>query len=191
MKKYILQSIRLTLVLMVLLCVIYPLVIGFAGKFSKGEGGGEKITREGKVVGYALIGQSFTNPEYFWGRPSAVGYNATGSGGSNKGPSNPDYLKDVASRIDTLLKYHPGLNRSDIPADLVTASGSGLDPNISPEGASIQIKRVASYRKLNEKQVKYLIEQNTQKPLLGLFGPASVNVLKLNLVLDEAGGNGK
>ena len=189
MKKYILQSIRLTLVLMILLCVIYPLAIAFAGKFSKGEGGGEKITRDGKVVGYALIGQSFTNPEYFWGRPSAAGYNAAGSAGSNKGPSNPDYLKDVASRIDTLLKYHPGLNRSDIPADLVTASGSGLDPNISVEAANIQVKRVATYRKLDEKQVRGLVEQHTQKPLLGLFGPASVNVLKLNLALEGAGGN--
>ncbi len=186
MKKYILQSIRLTLVLMVLLCVIYPLAIAFAGKFSKGGGGGEKVTRDGKIVGYALIGQSFTNPEYFWGRPSAVGYNAAGSAGSNKGPSNPDYLKDVEGRIDTLLKYHPGLKRSDIPADLVTASGSGLDPNISMDAANIQIQRVAAYRRLDEKQVRDLVEQNTQKPLLGLFGPASVNLLKLNLALDGA-----
>jgi len=192
MKKYILQSIRLTLVLMVLLCVIYPLAIAFVGKLSKGEGSGEKVTRDGKVVGYALIGQSFTNPEYFWGRPSAVGYNAAGSAGSNKGPSNPDYLKDVAGRIDTLLKYHPGLKRSDIPADLVTASGSGLDPNISVEAANIQIQRVAAYRKLDEKQVRKLVEQNTQKPLLGLFGPASINVLQLNLALGSGGkGNGE
>lgn len=191
MKKYILQSIRLTLVLMVLLCVIYPLAIALAGKLSKGGGGGEKVIRDGKVVGYALIGQSFTNPEYFWGRPSAVGYNAAGSAGSNKGPSNPDYLKEVSGRIDTLLKYHSYLKRSDIPADMVTASGSGLDPNISPEGASIQIKRVASYRKLNEKQVEDLVEQNTERPLLGLFGPASVNVLKLNRALDREKGNGE
>lgn len=189
MKKYILQSIRLTLVLMVLLCIIYPLAIAFAGKFSRGEGGGEKVTRDGKVVGYALIGQSFTNPEYFWGRPSAVGYNAAGSAGSNNGPSNPDYLKDVENRIDTLLKYHPGLNRSDIPADLVTASGSGLDPDISVDAANIQIKRVAAYRKVDEKQLKDLIERNTQKPLLGLFGPASVNVLRLNLELERGMGN--
>src|SRR5665647_537063 len=129
MKKYILQSIRLTLVLMVLLCVLYPLAIALAGKFSKGNGGGEKIIRNGKTVGYALLGQSFTKPQYFWGRPSAVAYNAAGSAGSNKGPSNPDYLKDVSNRIDTLLKYHPYLKRADIPVDLVTASGSGLDPN--------------------------------------------------------------
>src|SRR6201991_85911 len=140
MKKYILQSIRLTLVLMVLLCVIYPLAVAFTGKFSKGEGSGEKVIKNGKVVGYALLGQSFTKPEYFWGRPSAVSYNAAGSAGSNKGPSNPDYLKDVKSRMDTLLKYHPYLKPSDIPAEMVTASGSGLDPDISPEAAKIQIK---------------------------------------------------
>ena len=90
MKQYIIQSIRLTVVLMVLLCVIYPLIVAFAGSFSAGEGGGEKIVRNGKVVGYALLGQSFSRPDYFWGRPSAVGYNAGGAAGSNKGPSNPD-----------------------------------------------------------------------------------------------------
>jgi K+-transporting ATPase ATPase C chain len=185
MKKYIIQSIRLTVVLMVLLCVIYPLLVAFAGKFSKGEGGGEKLTKNGKVIGYALIGQSFTKPEYFWGRPSAVDYNAAGSAGSNKGPSNPDYLQQVSDRIDTLLKYNPAIKKADIPADMVTASGSGLDPNISEQGAIIQIKRVAAYRKLDERKVTELVVANTQAPLLGLFGPSSVNVLKLNLALDE------
>lgn len=185
MKQYILQSIRLTAVMMVLLCVIYPLIVAFAGGFSKGKGGGEKITKNGKVVGYALLGQSFTKPEYFWGRPSAVGYNAAGSAGSNKGPSNPDYLQQVSDRIDTLLKYNPSLKKTDIPADMVTASGSGLDPNISEQGAIIQIKRIAVARQLDEKTVAELVVKNTQGPLLGLFGPTSVNVLKLNLALDE------
>jgi K+-transporting ATPase ATPase C chain len=185
MKKYIIQSIRLTVVLMVLLCVIYPLLVAFAGKFSKGEGGGEKLVKNGKVVGYALIGQSFTKPEYFWGRPSAVGYNAAGSAGSNKGPSNTDYLQQVSDRIDTLLKYNPAIKKADIPADMVTASGSGLDPNISEQGAIIQIKRIAAFRKLDERKVAELVVANTQKPLFGLFGPSSVNVLKLNLALDE------
>lgn len=185
MKKYILQSIRLTAVLMVLLCVVYPLIVAFAGGFSKGSGGGEKLIKNRKVVGYALLGQSFTKPEYFWGRPSAVGYNAAGSGGSNKGPSNPDYLQQVSDRIDTLLKYNPSLRKADIPADMVTASGSGLDPNISEQGAIIQIKRIAALRKLDEKTVAALVVKNTQGPLLGLFGPTSVNVLKLNLALDE------
>ena len=185
MKKYIIQSIRLTLVLIVLLCIIYPISIALAGKLSKGNGGGEKVTKNGKTVGYAALGQSFTKPEYFWGRPSAVAYNAAGSGGSNKGPSNPDYLKEVSSRIDTLLKYNPGLKKSEIPADMVTASGSGLDPNISEQGAAIQIARVAKARKIDEKKVKELVAMNTLKPLLGLFGPSSVNVLRLNLALDN------
>ncbi|TKC07228.1 potassium-transporting ATPase subunit KdpC [Pedobacter frigoris] len=184
MKKYILQSIRLTAVLMVLLCVVYPLVVAFAGGFSKGKGGGEKLTKNGKVVGYALLGQSFTKPEYFWGRPSAVGYNAAGSGGSNKGPSNPDYLQQVSDRIDTLLKYNQTIKKADIPADMVTASGSGLDPNISEQGAIIQIKRIAAVRQLDERTVAELVVKNTQGPLLGMFGPTSVNVLKLNLALD-------
>lgn len=185
MKKYIIQSLRLTGVLMVLLCVIYPLTIAYVGKFSPGEGSGEKVIKNGKVVGYALIGQSFTKPEYFWGRPSAVTYNAAGSGGSNKGPSNPDYLKDVAGRIDTLLKYHPYLKKSDIPADMVTASGSGLDPDISETAAIMQIKRVAAYRKLDERLVAEAVVKNTEGPLFGLFGPSKVNVLKLNVALDE------
>lgn len=170
---------------MVLLCVVYPLIVAFAGKFSEGKGGGEKITKDGKVVGYALLGQSFTNPEYFWGRPSAVDYNAAGSAGSNKGPSNPDYLQQVSDRVDTLLKYHPSIKKSDIPADMVTASGSGLDPDISVQGARIQVKRIAAYRNLDEKVVADLVVQNTQGPLWGLFGPSSVNVLKLNLALDQ------
>lgn len=185
MKKYIIQSIRLTLVLIVLLCVIYPISIALASKFSKGNGGGEKIIKNGKTIGYALLGQSFNKPEYFWGRPSAVAYNAAGSAGSNKGPSNPDYLKEVQSRIDTLLKYNPGLKKSEIPADMVTASGSGLDPNISEQGAAIQIARVARIRKLDEQKVKELVAMNTIKPLMGLFGPSSVNVLRLNLALDN------
>ncbi|WP_316831962.1 K(+)-transporting ATPase subunit C [Pedobacter aquatilis] len=185
MKKYIMQSIRLTVVLVVLLCAIYPLSVAFVARFSKGGGDGEKVMKNGKVVGYALLGQSFTRPEYFWGRPSANGYNAAGSGGSNKGPSNPDYLKEVQSRIDTLLKYNPGLQKSDIPADMVTASGSGLDPNISEQGAVIQVRRVAEARKISTQKVKELVAMNTQKPLLGLFGPSSVDVLKLNLALDN------
>lgn len=180
--KTLIQSIRLTLVLTVLLCVIYPAIIALAAKASKGKGDGEKITVNGKVVGYAAIGQSFTKPQYFWGRPSAVAYNAAGSAGSNKGPSNPDYLKEVSNRVDTLLKYHPYLKRADIPADMVTASGSGLDPDISPAAAKIQVKRVAQFRKIDEQKIAALVESHTERPM---FGPAKVNVLKLNVALDE------
>jgi len=185
MNSNILKAIRITLVLTVLLCVIYPLVIAGVGKLSKGKGDGETIVVNGKVVGYANVGQSFTQPKYFWGRPSAAGYNAAGSAGSNKGPSNPDYMKDVAGRIDTLLKYHPYLKREDIPAEMVTASGSGLDPDISPAAAKMQIKRVAQYRNLDEAKVAALVDKHTEQPLAGLFGPAKVNVLKLNVALDE------
>ncbi|MEE1944766.1 K(+)-transporting ATPase subunit C [Pedobacter sp. KR3-3] len=183
--KTLIQSIRLTLVLLVLLCVFYPLSIAIAGKLSKGQGGGEKITKNGKVMGYALLGQSFTKPEYFWSRPSAVGYSAAGSGGSNKGPSNPDYLQAVQARIDTLLKYNPSLQKSDIPADMVTASGSGLDPDISEQGAIIQIKRIATYRKIDERKIAELVVKHTEQPFLGLFGPKKINVLELNLALDQ------
>lgn len=181
MKTFI-QALRLTLVLTVLLCIIYPSIIAFAGKTAKGKGDGETITVNGKVVGYAAIGQKFDQPQYFWGRPSAVGYNAGGSGGSNKGPGNPDYLKDVANRVDTLLKYHPHLKRNDIPADMVTASGSGLDPDISPTAAQVQVKRVAQFRKLNEQKVVTLLKNSIERPFLG---PAKVNVLKLNVALDQ------
>lgn len=185
MKKYIIPSLRLTGVLLVLLCVIYPLLIAFAGYFFEGKGSGEKIFENGRKAGYALIGQSFSRPEYFWGRPSAANYNAAGSAGSNKGPSNPEYLKEIQNRIDTLLKYHPGLDKFEIPADMVTASGSGLDPDISEQGALMQVRRVAMYRHLDERKVAELVSANTQRPLFGLFGPSSVNVLKLNLALND------
>lgn len=185
MKKYLIQSIRLTAVLMVLLCVIYPLVVAFAGSFSAGGGSGEKITRNGKVIGYTQLGQSFTRPEYFWGRPSGTGYQADGSAGSNKGPSNAAYLQQVSQRIAVLLESNPGLKKADIPADLVTASGSGLDPDLSVQGAAIQIRRVAVRRGLEEKTVTALVARSTKKPFLGLFGPSRVNVLQLNLALDQ------
>jgi len=185
MNSNFIKAIRLTFVLMVLLCIIYPVIIAFAGRFSKGGGNGETVTVNGKVVGYANIGQKFDQPKYFWGRPSAVAYNAAGSAGSNKGPSNPVYLKEVSNRVDTLLKYHPYLKRSDIPAEMVTASGSGLDPDISPEAAKFQIERVALYHHLNETEVAALVEKHTEKPLFGLFGPSKVNVLKLNIALDS------
>lgn len=185
MKKYFFQSLRLTLVMLVLVCVIYPLVVAFVARFSEGKGDGVAVFENGRKVGYANIGQMFTRQEYFWGRPSAVGYNAAGSAGSNKGPSNTDYLKEVNNRIDTLLKYNPGLKRGDIPADMVTASGSGLDPDISVQAARIQIPRVARARNISPGQVEELVDQATTSPFLNLFGPSRVNVLKLNIALDN------
>lgn len=184
MKKYILPSIKLTLVFVVICSVIYPLFIAAVGRLTPGQGRGKTVEANGKIVGYANIGQRFTDDKYFWSRPSAVAYNAAGSGGSNKGPSNPDYLKDVQAHIDTFLVHNPGVKKEDIPAELVTYSGSGLDPDLSPAAAFIQVKRVAAARKLPEDKVRELVESHIQEPLLGLFGPPKVNVLSLNVALD-------
>lgn len=185
MKKYLLPSLRLTLVLLVLLCVIYPLFIAAVAKMAPGGGDGVTVTYKGKVVGYENIGQGFKSDKYFQPRPSAVNYNAAGSGASNKGPTNPDYLKSVQAAIDTFMVHNPGVNKADIPAELVTASGSGLDPDLSPEGARIQVKRIARLRNISEQDLNKLVDEHTEKPLLGMLGPAKVNVLKLNIALDE------
>jgi K+-transporting ATPase ATPase C chain len=186
MKTYLLPCLKLTIALLVLLAVIYPLAIAGIGKFTPGNGNGVTVQYKGKTVGYAIIGQKFTQDKYFWSRPSAVDYNAAGSGGSNKGPSNPDYLnKDVKERIDTFLKHNPGVLKAQIPAELVTASGSGLDPDLSPAGAKIQAERIAKIRGLSNQRLLALIDAHTEGPWLGLFGPVKVNVLKLNVALDE------
>jgi K+-transporting ATPase ATPase C chain len=185
MKKYLLPSLRLTLVLLILLCVAYPLFIALVGKITPGGGKGVKVYRNGKVIGYENIGQGFKSDKYFQPRPSAVGYNAAGSGASNFGPTNPDYLKKVQAAIDTFMVHNPGVNKSDIPAELVTASGSGLDPDLTPQGAKIQVKRIARLRNIPEDNLLKLVDEHTEKPLLGLFGPSKVNVLKLNIALDD------
>jgi len=185
MKKYLLISLKLTVVLLIICSVLYPLLILAVGKLTPGGGKGKTIIVNGKVVGYELIGQKFTDDKYFWGRPSAADYNAAGSSGSNKGPSNPEYLKQVQDRIDSFLVHNPGIKEEEIPADLVTASGSGEDPDISPAGAYVQVKRVASTRKISEDKIKVLVDQHVEKPFLGFMGPEKVNVLKLNIALDE------
>ncbi|ANE50087.1 K(+)-transporting ATPase subunit C [Flavisolibacter tropicus] len=182
MKKYLLPSIKLTLVMLVLCCGIYFLLVASVGKLTPGNGGGEKLRVNEKVVGYANIGQKFTEDRYFWGRPSAVDYNATGSAGSNKGPSNTDYIKMVQDRIDTFLVHNPSVTKEQIPAEMVTASGSGLDPNISPASAYIQVKRVAKARGLQEDKIAALVDQHIKK---NPIGPDVINVLKLNIALDE------
>jgi potassium-transporting ATPase KdpC subunit len=189
MRKYILISLKLTLVMIVICSVVYPLIVAAAGWITPGRGNGETVEYNGKVVGYANIGQKFTADKYFWSRPSAVGYNAAGSGGSNKGPSNPDYLKDVQAHIDTFLAHNPGVKKEDIPAELVTYSGSGLDPDLSPAGAKIQAGRIAVVRHLSEDKVNALVDRYTQRPLWGIFGPAKVNVLRLNIALDNGEAN--
>jgi len=185
MKKNLLPSLILTLVFVIILGGLYPLLIAGISKFAPGGGKGETLTVNGKVVGYANEGQKFTLDKYFWGRPSAVGYNAAGSGGSNKAPSDSAYLKGVEAAIDTFLVHNPTVTKMDVPADLVTASGSGLDPDISVQGALVQVNRVAKVRNLAPEQVLALVNSHIEKPLLGLFGPEKINVLKLNIALDE------
>ena len=186
MKQHIIPAIRLTLVTIIFFCVVYTVGIWVIAQAAPAHGNGETITVNGKVVGYALEGQSFTQDKYFWSRPSAVNYNGAGSGGSNKGPTNPDYLKDVQTRIDSFLLHNPSVKKEDIPAELVTASGSGLDPDISAAGAYIQIARIAKTRNISEEKLKALVNQHIEKPLLGLFGPEKINVLKLNIELDKS-----
>ena len=185
MKTFFLQSLKITIILIVLMGGVYPLLIAVIGKLAPGGGDGEVVTLNGKVVGYANVGQKFTKDEYFWSRPSAADYKADASAGSNKGPSNLDHLKDVEARIQNFLKHNPDVTRNEIPAELVTASGSGLDPDLSPTGAKIQIARIAKLRNLNAQRLADLVNSHTEQPLLGLFGPAKVNVLKLNVALDE------
>jgi K+-transporting ATPase ATPase C chain len=185
MKQNILPAIRLTLICMAFFMGIYSLAILAAAQLAPGKGKGETVSMNNKIVGWKLLGEKFTDDKYFGSRPSAVDYNAAGSGGSNKGPTNPDYLKQVQSRIDSFLVHNPGISKQDIPSDLMTASGSGLDPDISVDGAYVQVKRIAAVRNSAEEKIKRLVDQHVEKPLLGLFGTGRVNVLQLNIDLDK------
>ncbi|MEN5160220.1 potassium-transporting ATPase subunit KdpC [Achromobacter spanius] len=169
----------------------YPfLTTGIASAVFPHQAAGSLIEQDGKVVGSALIGQSFTSPQYFWGRPSATApmpYNAAASGGSNLGPRNPALAEAVQARIAALKAADPD-NAAPIPADLVTASGSGLDPHISPAAAAYQADRVARARNLPRSEVDALIQAHTATPWLGVLGSPAVNVLTLNLALDKLRG---
>lgn len=169
------------------ICYIFVLWI-FAQVAGPNKGNAEVLELNGKVVGAANVGQNFTEDIYFWGRPSCAGdgYDASSSAGSNKGPSNEEYLSEIKARIDTFLVHHPYLTREEVPAEMVTASASGLDPDISPKAAYAQVQRVAQARGLSPESVMALVNANTEGPLLGLFGPEKVNVLKLNIALEKA-----
>lgn len=185
MKQNILPAIRLTIVCMVFFMGGYTLIVWLTAQSAPGKGKGEATTANNRTVGWKLLGQKFTGDKYFWSRPSAVDYHADGSGGSNKGPTNPGYLKTVEDRIDTFLVHNPGIQKKEIPSDLVTASGSGLDPHISVQGAYVQVKRVAVARNIPEQNLKELVTKHIDDPLFGLFGTERVNVLKLNIDLDK------
>jgi K+-transporting ATPase ATPase C chain len=213
MKNNLLPSIILTLCCISLFCGVYTVAMLGIAQLAPNGGRGEIIIvstdttprvgttthRVGTTIHrvdtmprvatrkyyYTNIGQKFTDDKYFWSRPSAVDYNSAGSGGSNKGPTNPEYLALVQSRIDTFLAHNPGVKKSEIPSELVTASGSGQDPNLSPQGAMVQVSRIAKTRNIQEEKLFALINEHIEKPLLNLFGTTKVNVLKLNLALDN------
>ncbi|WP_312389967.1 K(+)-transporting ATPase subunit C [Chryseobacterium sp.] len=180
MKNHILSALRLTLVMLVIVG-IYSGIVYAGSKVLPTQGNAEIITYKGQKF-YANIGQNFTSPKYFHGRPSAVDYNAAGSAGSNKGPSNEEYLQMVQKRIDTLKMQNPDMENIKVPVELVTASGSGLDPDISPEGALYQVKRVSKVRNISIEKLENLIKNQTET---SVFGPSKVNVLKLNIALDQ------
>ena len=181
-----------TAVLTVLTGIIYPLaVFGIAQTIFPRQAGGSIIVASNKVVGSSLIGQNFSSPKYFQSRPSAAGdkgYDASNSGGSNLGPTNKALIDAVKLRLKNLVESNPGVDPRQVPIDLVTASGSGLDPEISPAAASLQVARVAYARGLSEDQVRQLIADNTRPRSAGIFGEPGVNVLLLNLALDRAAG---
>ena len=186
-----LSQLRPAILVLVLLTVVtgvvYPLVVtGIAQAVFPFQAQGSLVVKGGKVVGSALIGQPFDDPKYFWSRPSTTSPfadNAAASSGSNLSPTNPDLVKAVQGRVDALRAADPA-NTAPVPVDLVTASGSGLDPHISPAAALYQVSRVARARKLDPEAVRQLVERHIEGRLLGLLGEPRVNVLALNLALD-------
>jgi K+-transporting ATPase ATPase C chain len=187
-----LSHLRAASVMLVLLTVltgfIYPVIVtGIAQLLFPHQANGSVILRDGKPVGSELIGQPFDDPKYFWSRPSATSpfpYNAAASSGSNLGPTNPDLLKAVAERAETLKKANPG-QTAPVPVDLVTASGSGLDPHITPAAALYQVPRVAKTRRIPEDRLRQFVAEHIQERTFGVLGEPGVNVLALNVALDS------
>jgi potassium-transporting ATPase KdpC subunit len=189
--KIIYRSIMANLVLVVLVCGIYPAVVTLFGQifFNNKANGSLILRKDGTVIGSKLIGQNFSKPEYFHSRPSSAGdkgYDAANSSGSNLGPTNQKLFDATKGNVDAFLKDNPTVKKGEVPVDMVTTSASGLDPHISPEGAFAQVDRIASARKLSAEQVKAIVEQHVEGPQWGLFGESVVNVLELNLALDGA-----
>jgi potassium-transporting ATPase KdpC subunit len=181
-------AVTLLIVMAVLLGLIYPLIVTLVAQAAfRGEADGSLVYQDGKLIGSKLIGQSFSDPKHFWGRPSATTpqpYNGLSSSGSNLGPLNPALLKQVEDNVKALRAADPD-NRAPVPVDLVTASASGLDPEITPAAAHYQAGRVARARNLPLEQVDALIAAHERAPLLGMLGERRVNVLELNLALDR------
>jgi K+-transporting ATPase ATPase C chain len=176
--KTILQSLRIYIVLTLLTGILYPLAMtGVAQLLFPKQANGSRIIENGKLVGSDLIAQKFESPKYFWPRPSSADYATVPSGASNKGPTSADLKKSIDERRAKFGK--------DAPVDLLTASGSGLDPHISPEATRLQISRVASARNMSIQQIAKIVDQTIEAPHLGFLGEPRVNVLKLNLALDQ------
>ncbi len=183
-------AIRMTIALTVLTGLVYPIVMtGIAAIMFPAQAHGSLIVRNGQVAGSRLIGQKFSAPGYFHSRPSAAGdkgYDASASSGSNLGPTNKALIEAVKSHLRGVIEENPGTTAAQVPIDLVTTSGSGLDPEISPAAAQLQVPRVAKARGMSEDQVRKLVEQSTRGRWIGIVGEAGVNVLQLNLALDQA-----
>jgi len=191
MKNLIRPAVSLFVAMTLITGVAYPLLVTGVAKIAfPAQAAGSLVMKDGKAVGSLLIGQSFSDPKYFWGRPSATGpmaNNASGSSGSNQGPLNPALVDAVKGRVEALRGADPG-NAARVPVDLVTTSASGLDPHISVAGANFQAARVARVRSLAPEAVHKLIERHTEGRLLGLLGEPRVNVLALNFALDQTTG---
>lgn len=187
MSKTLKPALLLFLLLTMITGVVYPVLVTLVSKATMSEqASGSPIKKDGKIIGSKLIGQNFSDPKYFWGRLSATGphpYNGAVSSGSNLGPLNPTLTDNVKARVDALRAADPS-NNAPIPVDLVTASGSGLDPHISPAAADYQIDRVARVRNLPAAEVQKLVAEHTEGRQFGLFGEPRVNVLELNIALD-------
>jgi K+-transporting ATPase ATPase C chain len=175
-----------TIVTMALFGGAYHLLIWGIGRvvFPRQAEGSLIRRADGTVIGSSLIAQAFTRPEYFHPRPSGVDYNAASTGGTNYGPSNPDHLKAVGDRLNTVMTEE-GVNASQVPSEMVTASGAGLDPHIPPNAAELQLDRVARARNADAEQIRELVRAHTEGPAFGVFGRDRINVLELNLALDE------
>jgi K+-transporting ATPase ATPase C chain len=189
MRTLIRPAVSLFVLLTLITGVVYPLAVTGAAKVAfPDQAAGSLIVKDGKVVGSTLIGQNFSDPKYFWGRPSATSpmpYNGGGSSGSNQGPLNPALVDAVKGRVEALKSADP-TNTSAVPVDLVTASASGLDPHISVAAAQYQAARVARVRSMSPDAVTALVGHHTEGRLLGVLGEARVNVLELNLDLDRS-----
>ncbi len=179
------RGILFTGVTVILIGGAYNLVLWTIGQaVFTSQSDGSLIRRgDGTIVGSRLIAQKFTRPEYFHPRPSGVDYNAASAGGTNYGPSNPDHLKAVQERVDVVVKQE-GVTAGQVPSEMITASGAGLDPHIPPSAADLQTARVASARRIAAERVRELVRAHTEPPAFGFLGRARVNVLELNLALD-------